>query len=104
MITYIAKHWIYPEKLEEAKAAFAEWGRVAHNFPGLIFRQVVQSETDPLKITTITTWGAHEDNEGWHKSPERAIATVDGRGLWHKVESEFYEVLRSGRRDPLPEL
>ena len=104
MITSVNKHWMNPEKLEESKEVFAEWSRVTRAFGGLVFRQVIQSEEDPLKITTITTWESHEAMDKWHSSSDRDRVTGEGRNLWHKVEVDIYEVVRSGRRDPLPEL
>ena len=113
MITRLAEHWVRPECVEDAKAIFAEWGRVARTYPGLLFRQVIQSEKDPLKITTITTWESLEDSDRWHDSPEHAKITwyhherLHGREdhfTWHRVEVDDCKVLSSGRTDPLPEL
>ena len=113
MITKIAEHYVRPEYVEEAKAVFAEWGLVARTFPGLIFRQVIQSEKDPLKITSITTWETHEDSDRFHDSIEHAkitwyhherLAGKNDHKYWLRSESEEYEVLSSGRTDPLPEL
>ena len=105
MITKIAEHWLRPDKFEEGKAVFAAWSKGCRASPGCVFRQVIQSEKDPMKVTTITTWESHEDSERWHDSVDHAKITwyhherLEGtwpkgeQYLWHTVKSEEYEVI-----------
>ena len=97
MITSVNDHWAFPDKIEEVKALCAEWGRAAKKDagPGLIFRQVIQSKEDPLKITSITTWRSHEDSARWHASdnPEHKRVTGYKANVWYKSGHEIFDVL-----------
>ena len=96
MITLMAHHYVLPDKLDDAKATILENGRAMRSFPGFISRQTLQSESDPLKITTLVTWQRKEQYQVWLDSPERRSRMGGGSAgsLWSRpVESEYFEVV-----------
>lgn len=70
MIATVIEHWIHPDKLEQAKALFAENSRAIRRIPGLIARHVLQSKQDPLKWTAIMIWQDERAAQAWKDSPE----------------------------------
>jgi heme-degrading monooxygenase HmoA len=70
MIATIIEHWIHPEKVEQAKALFAENSRALRKIPGLVARHVLQSRQDPLKWTAIMIWQDERAAAAWKESPD----------------------------------
>jgi heme-degrading monooxygenase HmoA len=70
MIATIIEHWIHPDKVEQAKALFAENSRALRKIPGLVGRYVLQSKKDPLKWTAVMVWEDERAALAWKESPE----------------------------------
>ena len=70
MIASIVDHWVFPNKLEQARELFAENSRAMRKLPGLVSRYVFQSKKDPLKWTAITVWEDEKAVKAWDASPD----------------------------------
>ena len=95
MVTRMVEHWAWPEKYEEAKAVFAYYDGIVRNAPGVIFRQVSESEKYPFKFISITTWQTQEQHDTWNApdNPERVRLLEKTRGLWRRGHMELFEVV-----------
>jgi len=70
VIATIIEHWIHPDKVEQARALFAENSRALRKIPGLVARYVLQSKQDPLKWTAVMVWENEQAALAWKESPE----------------------------------
>ena len=94
MITAIVHHYALPDRLQEAETRILGNGRKMRGFDGFVSRQTLRSQSDPLKITTVTLWQSNEDRERWDQSPERRQARESSVNPWTKPpEPEFFDVI-----------
>ena len=70
MIAVIIDHWVFPDKLEQARELFTENTRAIRKLPGLVSRYVLQSKKDPLKWTAIIVWEDEKAAKAWNDSPD----------------------------------
>jgi heme-degrading monooxygenase HmoA len=70
MICSILDHWVFADKLEQAKDLFAANTAVIRRSPGHVARYVLQSKKDPLKWTTVTIWEDEKAVLAWDGNPE----------------------------------
>lgn len=70
MIARIIQHWVFPDKVEQAKELFRANSEAMRKIPGLICRYIFRSASDPLKWTTIAVWADEEAAKAWADSPD----------------------------------
>lgn len=108
MVTMITLHLVNKEKREQAMALLKKNTDLAAKAKGLISRQVLFSQKNPLKGYSITTWATKEDMEAFRINPERppmVIEAEDGRVyektpggnvlIFTHTDTEIYELVYS---------
>ena len=93
MITAIVHHYVVPELRERADAAIKGNGQVMRSYPGVVSRQTLYGQSDPLQITTVTTWRDAEAYKGWTERPDRPQPSPDAPTMWSKpIEALVFDV------------
>lgn len=65
MILVIVHHYLKPGTVETAVGRLDGNGERMAQFPGYLFRYRLVSQTDPLKLSTVTGWESADAYEGW---------------------------------------
>ena len=88
MITHIVYHWVLPDQIERAKELFEANGRVIREIPGFVSRQILRSQSDPLKWAAANTWQDEGSLQRWMEHPDH-ILDAFGRTLTGPADSEY---------------
>lgn len=89
MFATVVPHLANDGQFETAMELFRRNTEQASKIKGFVSRQVLVSQTNPLKITTVTIWQTKEDAQAWLTNPERPRPA---KGVFSKMELEVYEV------------
>ena len=94
MIAHVAVHWLKAERREQALQRIIKAGEDQRTQPGLVDRRVMVSESDPLKVTSLSIWRSQADVDVWRKHP-LYLAGREGLGdNWSRpTEHEYFEVV-----------
>ncbi len=94
MITFMVEHVIKDGHEEEAKKIFQMVTDSVMGQPGLVFRQVLRSQKNPRKVTTVVCWESMKALEDYRsKRPPRTQAVIDEEMKHFDVmTSEMYDV------------
>jgi antibiotic biosynthesis monooxygenase (ABM) superfamily enzyme len=108
MVTMITLHLVNKEKREQAMALLKKNTELAAKAKGLILRQVLFSQKNPLKGYSITAWETKENMEAFLISPERPplVTEVEEGRVYEKTpegnvllftytDTEIYELVYS---------
>ena len=94
MIASIVHHYAQPGKVKEAQELVREYGRLLRGCRGFLGRHTMSSQSDPLKITSMTVWQRKEDYEAWRDSPDSQRIRQVVSKLWSKPpEPEFFDIV-----------
>lgn len=108
MVTMITLHLVNKENQERAMALLKKNTDLAAKAKGLVSRQVLFSQKNPLKGYSITTWKTKEDMEAFRTNPERPPITIEPEGgrvyektpegdvlIFTHTDTEIYELVYS---------
>ena len=68
MIAQVAEHWIRPEAIEQGRMLYRDNGKAMKTAPGFVMRFMLISQSDPLKITTISVWRDRDSMTAWSQN------------------------------------
>jgi len=95
MITLIAEHWIRPEFLDQTMEVFTENSEKLMARGDLVSRLVLRSQSEPTKITTVSTWKSAQGYQQFMDDLEkkRAACAPDTPEVMADERLEGYEVV-----------
>ena len=94
MIAVVVHHYVFAHQLEEADMRIRETGSKMCSFSGFVSRLALRSQSEPLKIITVTCWEGNENREAWDQSSERRQAVEGTAHFWSKPpEAELFDVI-----------
>ncbi len=68
MITFIVEHIVKEGHEKQAQKIVEHVTGTMKGKSGLVFRQVLRSQKDPRKVTTVVSWQSMADYESYRKS------------------------------------
>ncbi len=91
MFVTVSDHHVSKERLAEAIALFKVNTVLGRKEKGFISRDILISNKDPLKITTVTCWEKKEQMDAWAKNPNRPKVPAGKVPMFIDMDIQVYE-------------